>query len=463
MQKEQCITIQSKKKAKELTIDRIAVYHVFKVMEAYDENYEWYLLFFFKDQYLTYKKTTTIDVNSRLKTVFSNGIIIEAPHPLITSLIAKKHSYSFQSFNQLVQKLENQCSNQETALIFSFLDTFIPKDKIIHLIKNFYNQYRRDGKFFKAYQLLQICLDYAPENKWARDMSHNLQYQSYEKLYDEAGPSLLEKDPLFAEVHLFQTRTNPESMTLLQELLSKEGRGMDGIPLYMDYFLASQNMREDVFKAFISLLTLHLSNQESAYVLQGLQQVEYPLLQDTLINCLVKLGQVEDAINSLTAKPSLLAPVHYRQVQGLFEQKNLDVTKLKVEQLNYLLIHETEPRKLEKLLRLCIPILFQKYDFTYINEWLQPFREIHLSLPTLQKVTLMQELKNDPERQLLLGELYYEYHQYEQAIECFSFEMELKPNDIKPVQWLAKAYKELGQVEESHSYQQVLTMMQKRA
>ncbi len=457
------VTIQTKKKTKYVSIQRMAAYHAIKVVEAYDDHNECYLLFFYKNQYLTYRKVTSLGTDSRLKALFSDGIIIDAPHPLIEHLIARTQTFTFQSFNQLLHKAEQHFSDQETSLIFSFFDSFIPKDKIINLMRNKYNQFRRNGQFFKAYQILQICLDYAPNNNWARDMSHNLQYHRFEMLYDEVGPALFNKDPLYVEIHSFQNRPDDKLFSQLQEKLSQEDRWIDQIILYRDRMLTSEGAGS--FANLYSLLISHLQDEDIIYLLnelleKGRNQKE---LRQALINLLIKNRHYEDAINVISNRYSTVSNDEYLQVQYLLEHKPLDSSKLQIENMNHILVHETEPHKLEKLLRLCIPILLNKYDFTFTHQWLRPFYELEVSLPILQKLNTMAAIKDDPEHQLQLGELYYEFQQFDRAIDCFSFEMELNPHDIKPIQWLAKAYRELGKKEESLAYQNIVASMQKRA
>ncbi|GAA0340728.1 hypothetical protein GCM10008967_33830 [Bacillus carboniphilus] len=454
----QCITVQHKKKSIELTIHRMAMFHAIKVIEAYDENHNCYLLYFYKNQYLTYKKTPSISLISRLQMIFTKGIMIHAPHPLIHEQVGNTRYAPFYSFNQLLPKLESQYTQQETAFIFSFFDNYISKEKLVALFKKHYNQFRRDGQFFKAYQLLRTCLDFAPENTWAQDMSHNLQYHSYEKLYDAAGASLLSKDPLFAEIQLFQNRQDRDSFIQLQDKLSTDSRWVDQIGLYIDQVNTANQ------QTFLSLLSSHLSEEATAKVLRELLKKEHlPLVQDTLFNILLNLRQYEEAINTMAIPHAKLSDSQFLQIQDIFENQELDSNKLHTQNFNQILVHQTDSRKLEKMLRLCVPLLFQKHEFSYIDEWLEPLRERQLSLPTLQKINLMKELKDDPERQLLLGELYYEFKQYELAIDCFSFDMELRPTSAEPIQWLAKSYRDMGKLEEATSYQNVLSMMQKRA
>lgn len=73
----------------------------------------------------------------------------------------------------------------------------------------------------------------------------------------------------------------------------------------------------------------------------------------------------------------------------------------------------------------------------------------------------MKQLEDDPDHQFELGELYLYFQQLEQSLDCFKWEMELNPDNTKPVQFLSKIYLELGKKEEANAYQQLLIQMQK--
>ena len=75
----------------------------------------------------------------------------------------------------------------------------------------------------------------------------------------------------------------------------------------------------------------------------------------------------------------------------------------------------------------------------------------------------MQTISDELDDMQTLGELYYEFRQMDKAIECFDWEMELKPADPKPLQWLAKIYREKGMNQESDIYRQLCVNLQKWA
>ena len=58
-----------------------------------------------------------------------------------------------------------------------------------------------------------------------------------------------------------------------------------------------------------------------------------------------------------------------------------------------------------------------------------------------------------------LGQYYADFKQYDEAIECFAWEMELHPNDPTPVSKLSKMYQNKGMVSEATAYHQVYTQL----
>ena len=62
-----------------------------------------------------------------------------------------------------------------------------------------------------------------------------------------------------------------------------------------------------------------------------------------------------------------------------------------------------------------------------------------------------------------LGQYYAEFKRYDDAIECFSWEMELHPDDSLPVYQLSKMYQHKGMIEEAKAYQQVYTQLKTAA
>ncbi len=72
----------------------------------------------------------------------------------------------------------------------------------------------------------------------------------------------------------------------------------------------------------------------------------------------------------------------------------------------------------------------------------------------------MVALCDDPNEQLQLGEYYYQLDSFEKALDCFSWEMELNPDNPEPVRWLSKLYQKLDRPQEAKTYQNLYSTMQ---
>jgi tetratricopeptide (TPR) repeat protein len=112
----------------------------------------------------------------------------------------------------------------------------------------------------------------------------------------------------------------------------------------------------------------------------------------------------------------------------------------------------------QKLIQL-IGKLLETYDLQAVHEKLLPIQKSVPHSPVMQKMNKMITLLEDPDQMMELGRYYAEFKQYDEAIECFSWEMELHPNDPAPVSQLSKMYQKKGMVNEATAYQQLYTQL----
>ncbi|PLR86827.1 hypothetical protein CVD25_17885 [Bacillus canaveralius] len=460
----QSVTISTAKAATEFTVNRMACYHRVKVLEVISPGNEPIYLFFYKNRFIL-GKSTKISDHSRLKKVFTEGIIFSSPHPLIDTMLLQQHTFPLKLEKQVQNMLRKQYSSQETALILSFFDSFMPKHAIIDTMKAFFYEYRRNGQLRFAYQILMIIIDFEPENTWAQELSHHVYYQKYKLLYDRIDPELHAKDSLYSEMNAFYQKESEPHFAYLQTVLSKEARWHDLLVLYIDHFRTSSCPEEKYYDQFIQLITAHLSEKERSVLLSDpflKKVVKGNRLQKEVFEMMIDIGQFEDAINLITEQPrSNITGPQQQQLAELFEKNSLSIKKLHLENLRTYLIHETSHVNLEKILQAIIPLLLSENSISYVHNWLQPLLEIENSIPTMKLITSMFIIQDDPDKQFSLGQYYHKFKQYEKAIECFTWEMELKPDDPNPVQWLTKVYRELGMVEESNNYLYIYSNMQK--
>ncbi|HAQ08456.1 MAG TPA: hypothetical protein DCR24_13400, partial [Bacillus bacterium] len=158
------------------------------------------------------------------------------------------------------------------------------------------------------------------------------------------------------------------------------------------------------------------------------------------------------------------SPSQSDTITALIADLNFETEKLNPETLNILMmpLFQTIPKAAEQLLNKSILSLIKKHDIEFIEEWISPLKSHCQGLETYEKLNQIIQLKNDLEQLQSLGELYYEFKHHEKAIECFSWEMEFKPNNPKPVQWLSKIYRDMGMQLESDAYQQHSLNLQKK-
>ena len=69
------------------------------------------------------------------------------------------------------------------------------------------------------------------------------------------------------------------------------------------------------------------------------------------------------------------------------------------------------------------------------------------------------EWQENPDRMMELGDAYMEFKQFDQAIECYFWEMELRPQDPEPVLQICKCYQQKGMWSEAEVYQKIFTQL----
>ncbi len=134
-------------------------------------------------------------------------------------------------------------------------------------------------------------------------------------------------------------------------------------------------------------------------------------------------------------------------------------------ELNEILTHFIPifPEKEDTFLHHYVQVLLQQQELPFVYKGIQPLKEICKGKSVFDKLEKMLQASEELEEMQRLGEWFFEFKQYEKAIECFSWEMELQPQNPKPLQWLAKVYLEMGMQEESNMYRKLSKDLQKLA
>ncbi|MFE7064857.1 hypothetical protein ACFVAD_22255 [Sutcliffiella sp. NPDC057660] len=465
MTKMTSITIQHDKHSLLLKPTGLYMYQGFQVLEAQDTNQtDCYYLFFHKTAYLTGKHTTKIKRSSRLSSILQKGIYLQPTHPFVSYLLTHNRINTFPTLNPLWEKIQKKHSPLEAANILTIFDSYIKKEKIIKAIKELALQLRREGQLFHTYQMLHLLSDLYPSHKWAIEMSKNLQYQSYQSLYQSSLETLAVKDPLYAEQYCYERLEDKTRLATLHQLLKKEGRIMELLCMYAHSLIHDSPTDDLNYKQLAALFTANPTLEGKTDYLAHVaseRSIPHDRLWIDLLALLKEEGRYEDALLLLTKDKS---PISMENFPYLLEILiHIDPSKYvnMLENLSLPLSAEISAKQAQSFFQVVIPILLKEKGLEFTNQWLKPYYDQYPTVPVLLKIKKMAVLKDDPDQMYALGELYYQMKQLNEAVECFNWELELDPTDTRSIKWLTKLYLELGMVEESKSYQYMYHHLQK--
>ena len=218
------ISIKDKNKAIKAKVVQSAIWARSKVVEVLTEDNDRYYFIYYKNSLIYGNKLDKVEKGTFIDKVFTEGMTIDAPHPLLTALIPNL-SISIPNKNKLFSQLETQYSPQEIAYIATTLDSFFEKDQLVKIIDTIYFHFRRNGSFVKSFQVVQILHDFSPALKSAHERLNLHDFNKYRDFYQPSNLlSILDTDPLFVENHCFKDRFNPEKRTLLKDILREHDR-----------------------------------------------------------------------------------------------------------------------------------------------------------------------------------------------------------------------------------------------
>ncbi|GGK06570.1 hypothetical protein GCM10007063_31440 [Lentibacillus kapialis] len=444
---------------------RIALYHQAKIIEAVSDNHDMYYLFFYRQDFLTAAKAKKLRRHSFIESAFKQGIVFNAPHPFVEELFSTNNHYRIIRFAPLLKKLDKHYTPQEKAYILTFFESFISKKRLFNEIKSVFYIYRRKGQNVMAYQIVRVFMDFAPKHDFVRQLRSDLNFKRYAAMYHNQSEEILKQDVIFAEKVFYSKITNDTYFQQLINLLHEQSRWMDLTALYCAKLIRDPS--EKYYDPLTNLLTRYLENPQIMHILEDLHctLTQYTPLKQDLLKQYIKLNKLEHVLNMFDDPELELNTAQTASIREMLEQLDPGSQSLSSEQLQSLfkITIDCHPNKAEELIHEYTSALLKEQEPLYIRELLQPFadrREVHL---IYQKVNRLITFNDDLDQMQMLGELYYEFSRTEQAIECFSWEMELKPDDPTPLKWLAKIYQELGMEQESKAYRQLLSNLQKRA
>lgn len=441
-----------------LKMTRINFYLRSKIIEAWSAEGQVYYLFFYKNTFLTACKAKRIKLRSFIEDSFKKGITFEPPHPIALRSVHSTQPYKVPDSKQLLKKLHNHFSPYEKAFILTFFESFFPKKELYKQIQEIYYHFRRNGQMFASYQIIRILHEFAPKNSWAKQTANLIEYTKYSSLYREYSNELLNKDVISGERLLYNMREKKNYLDLLKSSLLADGCVLDAAALAIEHFLATPE--KSSYQILLERLHMVFSEEEVCEILSDLSSKRpgFPMLQKDLLEKLLNLHRYEEATRLLAEGELPPSALSHKAFDSIVELILFEAPGIHYERLNTFLIPlvHSDPEKAEKVITKCVVLLMKEYDIDYVVNWLAPIKACNPSLSIFEKVEHMKNFKDDPDKQLDLGKLYYEFKLFDQALDCFSWEMELDAANPMPVEWLAKIYKEMGLEHESQAYVQLL-------
>ncbi|SFF66798.1 hypothetical protein SAMN05216353_1055 [Halobacillus alkaliphilus] len=458
------VTVKENKQESQLQVQRMAIFNQCKIIEAVNDQDQTYYLFFHKDQYLNYASAKKLTKRSYVNKAFQKGIVFTPPHPLIDFVLSSQPQFSKRSFNGLFKKLQKYYSLQETALIATYFESFINKEKLSNFIETLFYKERRDGKLLSCYRILYILKDFSPHHRLADAFSGDLDFNRYDERYKNNDETILSSDPIYMEKKLYSSKHHDQSFQKLSNMYDKQGRINDLLAISIQQAVHTQDPKD--YAVLHTLIDSRFEDLDRLHLLEDLYKrgLSIETLQQDLLHAYIENEKFKDILKLIHQSGLTLTPHQSGQLVKMVKGNEDAAEELTPEELQMLLGHLLEsgdPEAAEILTR-AISSLLDEHEISYIKKWGEPLKHYPKAEPIIKKVDLMNELIEDPNQQLKLGELYHEFRQPEKAIECMSFDMELREEDHRPVQWLAKLYHEVGMKEEHHAYKQLYIDMVKR-
>ncbi|WP_413299783.1 hypothetical protein AA0X95_16805 [Bacillus sp. 1P10SD] len=447
------ISIKDKKNIVKGNVIRAAVFARTNVIEVLTAGNESFYLIYYKNSLIFGDKLDKVEEGSFINKAFHEGIVIESPHPILKAIIPN-HSVSIPNKNKLFTQLQIRYSLQEIAYIATTLDSFFDKEELVKMIDKIFFHYRRSGNFMKSFQILQILHDFVPTLKSAKERLNLQEFNSYNDFYKSSSlPSIHKRDPLFVERHCFQNRSNPDIRHFLEDICRKQ----DSL---LELLLWLEDPKADSVEKYTGMALKFITMKEWIVILGELNINPYQVLPEakSIIEKMIQEERFETAalyllnfIHDLPASYDHILNELWGNLNASFVGKHLDDFIF----MSQHLIHEDSVKHLEQKVFQLAVILLEEYDLKAVYEKLLPIQKILPHSAVIRKMNHMLAILEDPDQMMELGDYYAEFKQFDKAIDCFFWEMELQPQDPTPVQKISRMYQHKGMVKEAASYQKV--------
>lgn len=452
------VVIKDKKKTIKGDISRAALYARSKVVAVDISENETYYLIYYQNQLIFGDRLDRIEDASFIAKAFQEGLVLESPHPLLTAFLPKR-TVLIPNRSKLFSQLQTAFSPLDIAYIATTLDSFLTKEQLEKVIEKLFFHYRRNGNFMKSYQVLQILTAFLPDSEPAHERLHSHDFYTYHDFYQTSDlPVILKKDPLYVELQCFQNRSNPNMRTLLKSLLTTENDLVELLLLWLE------TGQKDEIEVYTSLALQVVTMPDWLFILTKAGLNPYRLLPEAkqIIEKMMDHASYRTAVQYLLPFMDDLPESYDSVLKRLWD--NLD-SEFVVHHLDkFLSIIEKEvtaenDEKIEEKVFQLAKNLLQSVDLTTANAELEPLRKFLPHSPMLSKLNHMLELEEDPDNMMELGDCYMEFAQFDQALDCYFWEMELRPQDPEPVLKICRCYQKKGMIGEAENYQKIFTQL----
>jgi hypothetical protein len=456
------IVIKDKKKTVNGSVVRAAIWGTSKVLQVQVADTEDYYLLYFRNSFIFGDTLGTVQKGSFFDQAFHKGFVIEASHPIISALIPKQ-TVSILSRNKLFPQLHAHFSPQETAYIATTLDSFFEKSILVKFIDQIYFNHKRNGQFMKAYQILHILADFVPDLKSIKErMSAREFYAAHDFYHSSNYPAIFKKDPLFVELCCFKNRIDSNAGSIFEEILKENKSYIELILLWFEKVKRSQDTSK--IKAYTEIALSFLSIEQWILILAEEKINPFHALPEAkiMIDKLMEKRDYETAAISLLSFMDDLPASYDSVLKKLWENVGAEFVESHLEHFVKLLQKQGNDdynKKMESQVYQLIVTMLKEYDLKTVYGKLIPLQKALPHSLHFRKLTKMIELLEDPDRMMELGDYYAEFEQFDPAIDCYSWEMELKPQDPDPVWKICKMYQQKGMAAEAAAYQKVFSQL----
>ncbi|WP_227394557.1 hypothetical protein [Jeotgalibacillus aurantiacus] len=410
-----------------MTPVRLAIHVPCSIIEATNDDGQLYHLYFDDRQFLAAKKVSRSRLGSYTEKAFTQGIVFLYPHPISDMFVHPESTVLNRSFTSLLQVLQHQKDPVKTAELFSCFDGLIKEEKLFKVIRDCFYECKREGQFKKADMILHLMKDVFPEHEWVialraqkLDVSETRIYQW--KRRDTASFSI----PYILAIKEESYRSHPSPET---------------------------------FNTLLTYCKLSLTADQQQQMFDSLLHAGFEEPAKELYRQYVKSEKYTEAFHTLIMHPFTPSGADRRVLQMMLKDqhvmKNIPIDKICARLVP--LFHQ-QPDELNLLLISCLSLHYEK-DFQKVLQDLEPVKLSGLSLPVYQDIERLSMIAEDPEQQALAGELYERIGYYQDALECYSYEMELNPESRGPIEKISNMYLIMGQAEEAKVYRQLLDSM----